>query len=108
MTMLKGHCIPQLKRDLMQAADEGIMIKGHGFSHRMIMDIIGIHNPSDLIDILGEMIEMWFTEEPDWRMPILFDNPHACCPHNTHMSSHAITVWFDFREPTDQLSLIHI
>jgi hypothetical protein len=103
MTMLKRHCVSELKRDLMYAADEGIMIRGHDFNYNNVINMTGIRNPSDLIDIMGEMFEMWFTEEPDWRMPILFDNPHTCL--SSGLSNHAITVWFDFREPTDQCVL---
>lgn len=107
MTAMKEKYIPGIKEDLIAAANAGLMVRGYDLSYNQLVKMIDpncdLVSHTVLLAIVGEMIERWFTEEPDWRMPILFDNPYTCL--TTFRSYNTLTVWFDFREPTDQCVL---
>jgi len=106
LNAMKEMYIPGIKEDLINAANAGLMVRGYDFDYNGIVNMLYPNSHTemlshpDLIDIVGEMLELWFTEEPNWRMPILFDNPYTCL--TTYRAYNTLTVWFDYREPSDQ------
>jgi len=96
--------VPEIKKCLNYAVDEGCLTPPFVFNY-ITGDInnpyvtIGTHVPVNdygyQLSIVKEMLDAWFAAEPEWTIPILYDNPYMLPP------SGYMTIWFDMRD-TDQ------
>jgi hypothetical protein len=96
----KEKHIPKIKQKLQTTAKAGKFIMMYSFPFKDFVE-------SEMTDIsevranVDAVLDEWFKEEPDWRIPILYENPYPK-EHLDYFTGNMelyipFNVWFDFR-----------
>lgn len=88
----KVRLCTRIKDVLQQQAAEGCLVPTYTFtdiSHRVV----------------SALLESWFEDEPEWRIPFSFDNLEVASAdvrkRELLSDNKRTTVWFDLREPLE-------
>lgn len=96
--------VPAVKKRLNDAVDEGCLTPPFAFEYTTgdvntpyitIWSHVPVNDYGYQMGIVKEMFDAWFAAEPEWTIPILYDNPYMLPPTG------CMTIWFDLRD-TDQ------
>lgn len=94
----KNKHIQQIKDRLRKTANSGKFTMAYSFPFKDFAE-------SEMVDIsevrtnVDAVLDIWFDEEPEWRLPVLYENPFPKEQIQYNMEELYIpfNVWFDFR-----------